>query len=143
MGYYVTNKGYRVMDIWIDGKRYRVLEHRYLLEQHLGRKLTRTEHIHHVNGDKLDNRVENLEVMSQAEHNRHHFKGQLGRGKGRPSWNKGRRTAQPQMTQLICAVCHINFKRNLYAARFRQKHGYATLCSRKCWGAYAQRKRQY
>lgn len=50
-----------------------VLEHRLVMEQHLGRQLTTDEVVHHINHDTLDNRIENLEVMTQAEHCRVHF----------------------------------------------------------------------
>lgn len=50
-----------------------VLEHRLVMERHLGRLLTADEIVHHLNEDPRDNRIENLEVMAQAEHVREHF----------------------------------------------------------------------
>lgn len=56
--------------MWRDGKKVR--EHRWIMEQHLGRGLRPDEHVHHINGDPLDNRPENLEVVPSHTHMRMH-----------------------------------------------------------------------
>ena len=49
-----------------------VAEHRAVVEKILGRYLKKKEVIHHINGNKHDNRLENLEVMTASEHNTLH-----------------------------------------------------------------------
>lgn len=66
----VSSQGYRLITV---GKQ-RVLEHRYVMELYLERRLAKSEHVHHKNHDRLDNRLENLEVLSQAQHNALHRK---------------------------------------------------------------------
>ena len=56
--------------ITVDGKRVR--EHRWLVERSIGRKLLPSEHVHHINRDKSDNRLENLAVLDWHEHGRLH-----------------------------------------------------------------------
>jgi hypothetical protein len=49
----------------IDGKS--ILEHRMIMENYLGRSLFPHENVHHINGDTLDNRIENLELWNTMQ----------------------------------------------------------------------------
>ena len=59
--------GYIVLNP-IRGVRKAIKEHRLVMEKHIGRKLLRTEHIHHVDGNKENNHIDNLLLVSPKQH---------------------------------------------------------------------------
>jgi hypothetical protein len=61
----LTNKGYKV--IYSREERKYIQEHRIVYEQHYGIKLLPHQNIHHINGDRIDNRIENLELWDTSQ----------------------------------------------------------------------------
>lgn len=49
-----------------------MFEHRLIMEKHIGRYLENNEFIHHINGIKDDNRIENMEIVSSSQHTTYH-----------------------------------------------------------------------
>ena len=64
----ITTQGYIRLNI--EG---RINEHRYVMEKHLGRSLNEGEVIHHIDGNKLNNNINNLKLCkNQSEHSKIH-----------------------------------------------------------------------
>lgn len=60
------SKNTRTRLVWVDGKKVRA--HRHIMAQHLGRTLSADEEVHHRDHNPLNNNIENLAVLSRAEH---------------------------------------------------------------------------
>lgn len=92
--------------------------HRVLAEIKMGRALLDNEDVHHVNGDKTDNRPENLEVLSKSEHAKKH-------------------NIKLEDVVFICPNCKNPFFVKPHLARLREKRNKSGMvfCSRKCGGS--------
>lgn len=70
-GYVLVRRG--VIKRSVKGTRYTLL-HRLVVEKFLGRKLLQREVVHHKDGNKSNNDISNLEIMTQAKHAKIHYK---------------------------------------------------------------------
>ncbi len=82
-GFSVSANGYKLIKVddhpFADSKGY-VREHRLVMEGFLDRFLEPEECVHHIDGDKLNNSIENLELMLIEGHVKLHHTGKQGRG---------------------------------------------------------------
>lgn len=75
----INEAGYVLVLIPGPGPSQYELEHRFVMQKHLGRQLDPGEVVHHKNKIKTDNRLENLEVKTSSQHSRDHVKdGDMG-----------------------------------------------------------------
>jgi len=76
-GFWFEN-GYKVLYVEGNGS---IKEHIKVVEENIGRKLNKNELVHHINENRLDNRLENLKLMTRGEHSSYHRKLEIEKGK--------------------------------------------------------------
>lgn len=102
---FATSKGY-------------VLYHRIIMENHLKRLLNTDEVVHHLDGNKKNNDISNLELMTRQEHSKHH---QSERGR--------------MYVKLKCPWCHQVFELPENKSFLIKPSKYnCTCCSKSCRG---------
>ena len=116
---YIRTDGYIAVKV---GIRKWELEHRIVMVQALGRSLASVEEVHHINGNKTDNRLENLQLVSPTEHQHIHDFGVIRR----------------RRVTLTCKGCGKEYERKLSRA------AESNYCSAKCrLDAQHEAARQY
>ena len=99
---------------------------RYLMEQHLGRKLTNEEEVHHKDHNKMNDVIENLEVKNKTAHRREH-------------------NIKPIIIE-HCYICGSNIivdsRRRANHYRGKNKNPDKWFCSKHCSGIFGQKEQQ-
>lgn len=98
----------------------RMFMHRYVMARHLGRKLESWEHVHHIDEDRGNNKIDNLELLTKSEHMKKHTDGWYG---------------ESCPVEFICPTCGVSFERVVNTS----KQNSTPYCSNKC-STKAQRK---
>ena len=84
-----------------------VLEHRLIMEEHIGRYLTKLEVVHHKDGDTENNEIENLELcVSAGQHTRNNHPEAYEKARQK---SLGRKPSNYNRSIKVCSVCSIDF----------------------------------
>ena len=110
---YIDNGKYGYIRVRLDDGTI-MLEHRFVMEKHLGRKLRCGEFVHHIDENKHNNDILNLKITSNSEHVSQHVS---GRGK--------------VVAVFKCPICGKVFSRDRRKSHL-VKGGNATYCGRSC-----------
>lgn len=106
-----------IVIVYDDGRKVTKSYPRHLMEIFLGRELSTEETVDHINGDKTDDRIENLQILSRSD-------------------NIRKSTFKTYYPDIKCGMCGKEFKpsKNQIVNR---KNTAGPFCSRPCAGRYS------
>jgi hypothetical protein len=108
-------------------------EHRYVLEDYLGRPLEAFEIVHHIDGDGLNNRIENLELCSRSAHTKYHSTifGTLFTDNAKSSLKRWHLSAVESLScYQECTVCKSILPFSSFNKNRTKKNGMNNICRR-------------
>lgn len=117
VGYDQIIKGRSYIYLWNNPKGRLISKARFLMSIKLGRLLLPTEDVDHIEGNKSNDSLDNLQVLSPSDNKR------------KAIVETGRSATY---TELICANCGKALTRTLRVHRQRTKEGRLPACSRSC-----------
>lgn len=112
----------RIIGVDKDGKRHTISYPKYLMELHIQRYLEEDEQIDHIDGNPLNNNIENLQILKLGEHQ----KLDVLRNKD---------------IKVNCTYCGKEFTikgNSLHCRNRKDKHQSGYFCSRQCTGKYGK-----
>ena len=89
-----------------------VEEHRYIMTHFLNRELSYNEIVHHIDGNKQNNNIKNLELKTRSEHAKNH----------------ATKDFNDINIELICPICNNTFYLKKSQYKYRVKNGQKTFC---------------
>ena len=98
----LDSQGY--VTVWTPTGRMR--EHRWIMIQALGRDLERSEHVHHLNHNRQDNRIENLTILASGAHTSHHLRVAWAKKKFTGPCTRGGRADRKHYAKSLCHPCY-------------------------------------
>lgn len=87
---------------------------RYLMSCHLGRYLNANEHVDHIDNNKMNDAIDNFQILTQKENNQ-----------------KGKKRTY---VKLKCPICNVTFSKEKRQITNKIKNDKTPTCSRKCGG---------
>lgn len=96
---------------------------KYILSVKLGRILNSEEEVDHINGDKTDDRTENLQILTRAQHKEKTLS----------------ETPIAAMTVIICKMCEKEFETLTKNIKFKLEKNKHIFCSRSCCAIFYMR----